>query len=96
MSNRSYVYFRETYIDREKQLFAYISRHTDTPPPTFKATKKNVRVGRFQSFVAFRPAAGSNGTRCEFLFLSVDDPKANIPSSLYNWIVKKVIPSFMK
>ncbi|CAJ0590631.1 unnamed protein product [Cylicocyclus nassatus] len=92
---REYVYARRTWVSDDCQLIVVDSEviPTDIVPDS---CSKNVRVSTYSSRMAVRSHRDLNQHGLDFILTYFDNPEANIPKAVYNWIINQGGPYFLQ
>eukprot|EP01064_Diplonema_japonicum_P017096 TRINITY_DN25148_c0_g1_i1.p1 TRINITY_DN25148_c0_g1~~TRINITY_DN25148_c0_g1_i1.p1 ORF type:complete len:235 (+),score=43.15 TRINITY_DN25148_c0_g1_i1:60-764(+) len=88
-TNRDYVFYREHRV--EKGVFATVSK---AAPHATKPPGKSVRVETFVNNTTISKSDKGEGW-CKYVSVYFDDPKANIPTSVFNWFTSTVVPNLL-
>ncbi|UMM35111.1 hypothetical protein L5515_007882 [Caenorhabditis briggsae] len=95
MYPREYVYVRRTWVsDNEK--FAVIDSESVQPEVFPSSSKSNVRVKSYSSRMSIRAHTNWESHGVDYILTYSDNPEANIPRYVYNWMVNKGGPYFLK
>ncbi|EFO97201.1 hypothetical protein CRE_04343 [Caenorhabditis remanei] len=95
MYPREYVYVRRTWVsDNEK--YAVIDSESVQPEVFPSISKTNVRVRSYTSRMSIRAHTDWESHGVDYILTYCDNPEANIPRYIYNWMVNKGGPYFLK
>ncbi|CAB3397901.1 unnamed protein product [Caenorhabditis bovis] len=92
---REYVYVRRTWVSDDEK-YAVIDSEA-VPPEVFASTSKyNVRVSSYSSRMSIRAHKDWESHGVDYILTYADNPEANIPRYVYNWMVNKGGPYFLR
>ncbi|EPB66787.1 START domain protein [Ancylostoma ceylanicum] len=90
---REYVYTRRTWVSDDSRMIVVDSEVV--PPHLIAGSDKNVRVSTYTSRMAVRSHREFDERGLDFILTYFDNPEANIPRSVYNWIINRGGPYFL-
>uniref|UniRef100_A0A0N4ZB40 Phosphatidylcholine transfer protein n=1 Tax=Parastrongyloides trichosuri TaxID=131310 RepID=A0A0N4ZB40_PARTI len=96
MASRLYIYKRLMLVDEEKyQVVLFSKGLTSQEYPD--ADKVSLRVSNYISTMAVecQPGKGFYDNGINYILTYIDDPEAEIPSHLYNYMVKRSGPMYL-
>ncbi|KAK6756354.1 hypothetical protein RB195_014641 [Necator americanus] len=91
---REYVYARRTWVSDDCHVVVVDSEVV--PSHLVPGSPKNVRVSTYTSRMAVRSHKEFDDCGLDFILTYFDNPEANIPRSVYNWIVNHGGPYFLQ
>uniref|UniRef100_A0A0K0FH64 Phosphatidylcholine transfer protein n=1 Tax=Strongyloides venezuelensis TaxID=75913 RepID=A0A0K0FH64_STRVS len=96
MASRLYIYKRLMMVDEENRKVILFSKGLN-PTEYNDSDKKSVRVSNYISTMVVECIEGKNffDNGINYILTYIDDPGAEIPSHLYNFIVKRSGPLFL-
>ncbi|CAI4226879.1 unnamed protein product [Auanema sp. JU1783] len=89
---REYVYVRRTWVSDDEKVVVVES---EVVYPS-ASDSKNVRVGTYTSRMAIRAHKDWENHGTDYILIYFDNPEANIPKYIYNWIIDRGGPYFLK
>lgn len=92
---REYVYVRRTWISDDEKYSVVESECVD-PDHVPTSSTSNVRVCSYKSQMAIKAHEGWDDHGVDYILIYSDNPEANIPRYIYNWMVNKGGPYFLR
>ncbi|CAD6186766.1 unnamed protein product [Caenorhabditis auriculariae] len=94
MYPREYIYVRRTWISEDEKT-AVVNSDVVLPQEYPSTSSSNVRVCSYTSRMAIRAHKTWNDHGLDYVLTYSDNPEANIPRYVYNWIVNHGGPYFL-
>uniref|UniRef100_A0A8R1E3I1 Phosphatidylcholine transfer protein n=1 Tax=Caenorhabditis japonica TaxID=281687 RepID=A0A8R1E3I1_CAEJA len=94
MYPREYVYVRRTWVSDDEK-FAVVDSEAVQPEVFPSISNDNVRVTSYTSRMSIRAHSDWESHGVDYILTYADNPEANIPRYVYNWIVNKGGPYFL-
>ncbi|XGW03740.1 hypothetical protein V3C99_015144 [Haemonchus contortus] len=91
---REYVYARRTWVSEDSHTVIVDSEVV--PTHLVPGSSKNVRVATYRSRMAVRSHKEFDDHGLDFVLTYFDNPEANIPRYVYNWMVNHGGPYFLQ
>ncbi|KJH50136.1 START domain protein [Dictyocaulus viviparus] len=91
---REYIYTRKTWISDDFRMLVVDSEIV--PTHLFPGDSKNIRVRTYKSRMAVRSHNEFEDHGLDYVLTYFDNPEANIARPLYNWLVNRGGPYFLK
>ncbi|CAI2355067.1 unnamed protein product [Caenorhabditis sp. 36 PRJEB53466] len=92
---REYVYVRRTWVS-EDEKFAVVDSESVQPEVFPSTSDANVRVRSYTSRMSIRAHTDWESHGVDYILTYSDNPEANIPRYVYNWMVNKGGPYFLR
>eukprot|EP01059_Diplonema_ambulator_P004194 TRINITY_DN1389_c0_g1_i4.p1 TRINITY_DN1389_c0_g1~~TRINITY_DN1389_c0_g1_i4.p1 ORF type:complete len:231 (+),score=66.73 TRINITY_DN1389_c0_g1_i4:124-816(+) len=89
-TNRDYVFYREHRV--QKGVFMTVAKAS---PHKAKPPTRDVRVEDFTNDTLLMHS-DTGPDWCKYVSIYYDDPKANIPAKVLNWVTCTAIPSYLE
>lgn len=93
-SNRDYVFKRRFRVDKKRNLLFLVNQNTTHPARPPVSNKQ--RVSEYWSYMVIKPKTSFDKPGMEFSLTYFDNPGANVPSSMMNWVTTSAMPDFLK
>ncbi|PAV77267.1 hypothetical protein WR25_22891 [Diploscapter pachys] len=94
MYPREYIYARRTWVSDDDKVVVVDSEVVQ--PNAYPSTSNNVRVCTYTSRMAVRAHKNWNDHGLDYMLTYSDNPEANIPRYVYNYIINQGGPYFLK
>uniref|UniRef100_A0A1I7SZZ1 Phosphatidylcholine transfer protein n=1 Tax=Caenorhabditis tropicalis TaxID=1561998 RepID=A0A1I7SZZ1_9PELO len=95
MYPREYVYVRRTWVSDDEK-YAVLDSESVQPEVFPSISESNVRVRSYTSRMSIRAHTDWESHGVDYILTYSDNPEANIPRYVYNWMVNKGGPYFLK
>ncbi|EGT55224.1 hypothetical protein CAEBREN_04654 [Caenorhabditis brenneri] len=95
MYPREYVYVRRTWVSDDEK-YAVVDSESVQPEVFPSISESNVRVRSYTSRMSIRAHTNWESHGVDYILTYADNPEANIPRYVYNWMVNKGGPYFLR